>query len=191
MSTNANNGMMTKVWGPPGWFFLHTVSFGYPVDPQKFDSDNGQPPGTTSANYKNFFTNVGDILPCKYCRESYKNFVADLPPDVTNRDTLVEWLWTIHNKVNEKLEDKYSDASLVAIKERFERYRAKCNKKQVAKGCSVPLSGRKMCSEINILYCDDKDRKYSELTVFLFFCLVFFVGRILFDYVADRIKLPF
>ena len=22
--------MMTKVWGPPGWFFLHCVTFGFP-----------------------------------------------------------------------------------------------------------------------------------------------------------------
>ena len=27
---NADNGMMTKVWGPPGWLFLHCVTFGYP-----------------------------------------------------------------------------------------------------------------------------------------------------------------
>jgi len=182
---NANNGMMTKVWGPPGWFFLHTVSFGYPVDPDNFDSENGNPPETTKNNYANFFKNVGDILPCKYCRESYKDFIKELPPDVTNRDSIVEWLWTIHNKVNDKLGDKYSDASLKQIKERYERYRARCNKKQVAKGCSVPLSGRKMCSEINVLYCDDKNRKYSELTVFAFFVIAFFLGRLLFDYVTD------
>ena len=27
---NVDNGMMTKVWGPPGWLFLHCLTFGYP-----------------------------------------------------------------------------------------------------------------------------------------------------------------
>ena len=25
---NVDNGMMTKVWGPTGWLFLHCVTFG-------------------------------------------------------------------------------------------------------------------------------------------------------------------
>ena len=24
---NIDNGMMTKVWGPPGWLFLHCITF--------------------------------------------------------------------------------------------------------------------------------------------------------------------
>lgn len=27
---NIDNGMMTKIWGPPGWLFLHCITFGYP-----------------------------------------------------------------------------------------------------------------------------------------------------------------
>ena len=186
---NANNGMMTKVWGPPGWFFLHTVSFGFPVDPETFDTENELAPGTTRNNYKNFFLNVGNILPCRFCRESYLKFVQELPPDVYSRDTLVEWLWKIHNKVNDKLEDTYTDASLEQIKVKYERYRAKCNKGQVARGCSVPLSGRKMCSEVNVLYCDEKNKKYSEIEIFVVFCVIFILGRLVFDYAADKIKL--
>ena len=33
MSSNKNNGLMTKIWGPSGWEFLHSVSFGYPIEP--------------------------------------------------------------------------------------------------------------------------------------------------------------
>ena len=25
---NVDNGMMTKVWGPAGWLFLHCITFG-------------------------------------------------------------------------------------------------------------------------------------------------------------------
>ena len=34
---NADNGMMTKVWGPAGWLFLHCVAAGYP---NIIDTDN-------------------------------------------------------------------------------------------------------------------------------------------------------
>ena len=32
---NLDNGLMTRLWGPSGWLFLHCVSFGYPykIDP--------------------------------------------------------------------------------------------------------------------------------------------------------------
>ena len=30
---NANDGMITSVWGPALWHFLHTMSFNYPVNP--------------------------------------------------------------------------------------------------------------------------------------------------------------
>ena len=44
---NAKNGLMTKVWGPAGWLFLHCVTFGYPLDPDQFDRDNNYPVGST------------------------------------------------------------------------------------------------------------------------------------------------
>ena len=31
----ANDGMMTSIWGPSLWHFLHTMSFNYPVYPSK------------------------------------------------------------------------------------------------------------------------------------------------------------
>ena len=30
---SSGDGMLTTVWGPPMWHFLHTVSFNYPVEP--------------------------------------------------------------------------------------------------------------------------------------------------------------
>ena len=34
---NNKNCMMTYIWGPPLWHFLHTMSFNYPVNPTKHD----------------------------------------------------------------------------------------------------------------------------------------------------------
>jgi len=154
--TNIHNGMMTKVWGPPGWFFLHCITFGFPVDPAKFDEEKGLHENTTRTAYYNFFMNVGDILPCKYCRESYKEFLKDGnigPPDVTNRDSLVEWFWKMHNRVNTKLGDKYEDVDLESVKEKYEEFRARCDKNKIEKGCSVPLNGKKLCSKVEIYPC--------------------------------------
>lgn len=147
---NARNGMMTKVWGPAGWLFLHCVTFGYPIDPDQYDQENGLPPGHTRRHYAHFFNEVGRVLPCRYCRDSYLEYIRDLPVErhLYNRDSLVKWLFLIHNKVNDKLGVKYCDAELTKVKQRFETYRAKCKalskdekKKNEEKGCLTPADG--------------------------------------------------
>ena len=30
---NSGDGMLTSVWGPSLWHYLHTISFNYPVTP--------------------------------------------------------------------------------------------------------------------------------------------------------------
>ena len=34
---NSGDGMMVKIWGPPFWHVLHTISFNYPVKPRPED----------------------------------------------------------------------------------------------------------------------------------------------------------
>ena len=59
---NAGDGMVTSVWGPPLWHYLHTMSFNYPVKPSLEDKKH----------YRNFILNLRYILPCKYCRMNLK-----------------------------------------------------------------------------------------------------------------------
>ena len=33
MNDNANNGLLTKIWGPAMWKGLHCIAFGYPIEP--------------------------------------------------------------------------------------------------------------------------------------------------------------
>ncbi len=147
---SSKNGLMTKVWGPAGWLFLHCVTFGYPENPDTYDQDYGFPPGTTRNHYSRFFTEVGNVLPCRYCRDSYKDFIKEMPvePNLHSREHLISWFWKIHNKVNQKLGVNYCDASLSEIKEKYETYRAKCRapssdevKANAEKGCVVPADG--------------------------------------------------
>jgi hypothetical protein len=136
-NTHAGNGMMTNVWGPAGWVFLHSVTFGYPLDPDVFDKNLEQAPGTTKERYRIFFENCAFVFPCRYCRESYANFLVDDPvsDNLDNRESLTRWLWRIHENVNTKLGKK--GITYEELVRRYETYRATCNKDK--KGCSVPL----------------------------------------------------
>lgn len=85
--------MNPKIWGPPTWFFLHSVTLGYPVKPTDIDKQN----------IKEFFESVGKILPCGKCKDNYKKHLSKLPLNETvlsSRDNLVKWLIDVHNEVN-------------------------------------------------------------------------------------------
>lgn len=131
---NINNGLITKVWGGPAWTFLHAVTFGYPVNPDE----------QTKNNYQEFFIKLGDVLPCRYCRDSYKKFITEGPTalliaDLASRQTLTHWLYRVHNAVNNKLDVDYGIKYEDVVK-RFESFRAKCGTPDPnIKGCVSPL----------------------------------------------------
>ncbi len=114
--------MNVEKWGPFGWGFLHTLTFNYPDNPtQKIKNV-----------YKRYFTLTGDILPCKYCRASYKEFIKELPIDgaLESREKLVRWFYEIHNKVNDKLRKqgrKIKDPSFRDVCKHYESFRAACS----------------------------------------------------------------
>lgn len=129
--------MQTTVWGPVGWSFLHCVAHGFPESPSDFDVENGLPIGTTAAGYRSFFINLGHVLPCKYCRESYLRYVQESPPATESRGALTRWLWEIHNRVNAKLGAVYDGADLETVNRKYESFRAKCSEKN-SLGCTTP-----------------------------------------------------
>lgn len=129
-----NNGLITKIWGGPGWTFNHAITFGYPINPTE----------TQKKEYKNYFMSLGDVLPCKYCRDSYHKFITTGETALTNdklknRDTLTKWFYDVHNAVNDKLEVDYG-VTYQDVIQKYESFRARCDK-QIKKntGCIVPL----------------------------------------------------
>lgn len=137
-TTNSNdhihNGLITKIWGEPGWIFNHSITFGYPINPTNEQKEA----------YRNYFQSLGGVLPCRYCRESYLKFISTGETALTdqvleNRETLTRWLFRVHNAVNNKLEMKYP-VTYEDIVERYESFRAKCGKPSLTeKGCVAPL----------------------------------------------------
>jgi len=121
--------MDTKKWGPSGWVFLHAIAENY--DPKIHDAKT----------FERFFTDIGGVLPCIHCRNSYQEFSRELPiePFLKRSSGLAEWLYLIHNKVNKKLRDQglsvEADPSFEAIRERYQNFKVEnCNK---AKTCSA------------------------------------------------------
>ncbi len=131
---NSNNGLITKIWGSAGWTFNHSITFGYPVNPTEADK----------IKYRNYFISVGDVLPCRFCRESYQKFITNGPTALTdevltNRASLTKWFYDIHEAVNAKLEINYG-ITYEDVVDRYESFRAKCGKTDPAvKGCVAPL----------------------------------------------------
>jgi len=87
--------MDTRFWGPSGWRLLHLVSFNPNLDGEK-----------TRA----FFKDLPYVLPCKFCRASLSDYYDD-DPIPTKKEDFPQWLYRIHNRVNDKLrEQKLLDA---------------------------------------------------------------------------------
>lgn len=154
---NTGDGMVTSIWGPPLWHFLHTMSFNYPVNPTMDDKKN----------YKDFIVNLQYILPCKYCRMNLKTNLKQLPlrmSDMANRETFSKYVYELHELVNKMLH-KNSNLSYCDVRERYEHFRSRCtdekpklfklNKKitirKKEKGCTEPLYGKKSKCIINIV----------------------------------------
>lgn len=115
---NSDDGILTSIWGPPLWHFLHTISFNYPIKPSKEQKES----------YLVFFTSLKDILPCKSCRDNYAINLIEYPINsyvLKNRDHFSKWLFELHQKVNTDLGKKL-ELTYEEVRERYEHFRSRC-----------------------------------------------------------------
>lgn len=166
----SSDGMLTPVWGPSLWHFLHTISFNYPVNPTK----------ENKKQYRDFMLNLQYILPCVYCRENLtKNYKA-IPitqSDMKNRESFSRYVYELHERIN-KLLGKKSGLTYCDVRERYEHFRARCitdvsknkdiglllknteknkTRKLKEKGCTDPLYGTKSKCIIKIVPLETKE----------------------------------
>ena len=150
---NSGDGMLTSVWGPSMWHYLHTMSFNYPVEPSKENKHY----------YKEFVKNLQYTLPCKYCRINLKNNFKAHPIKechMKNRESFSRYVYELHELVNKML-NKKSGLKYCDVRERYEHFRARCsnekpkifkfNKTKKEKGCTEPLYGKKAKCIIKIV----------------------------------------
>jgi hypothetical protein len=159
----SGDGMLTAVWGPSMWHFLHIMSFNYPVKPTEEDKKN----------YKEFVLNLRHILPCKYCRQNLTNNLKSSPltmAEMKDRDSFSRYIYKLHETVNKML-GKKSGLSYCDVRERYEHFRSRCtdekpkvfdikktlkNKNKKEKGCTEPLYGKKSKCIIKIVPQEEK-----------------------------------
>ena len=168
----SGDGMLTSVWGPPLWHYLHVMSFNYPVKPTASDKEN----------YRNFIYNLRNVLPCKYCRENLKKNLKALPltnNDLKNRDKFSRWVFKLHELINTML-GKESGLKFCDVRERYEHFRARCTndskkiisekkikenlrktRKKKEKGCTEPLYGKKSQCIVKIVPQNKKNKTFQ------------------------------
>ena len=162
----SGDGMLTSVWGPSLWHYLHTMSFNYPLQPTKDDKKY----------YKEFIINLKNVLPCKYCRINLNNNFKSLPLrncHMKNRDTFSRYVYKLHEHVNKMLKKK-SGLTYCDVRERYEHFRSRCTedkpkifkfnktrKRKTEKGCTEPLYGKKSKCIIKIVPKENKCKTFQ------------------------------
>lgn len=161
----SNDGMLTSVWGPGAWHFLHTMSFNYPTNPTCYDK----------RNYRNHILNLQNVLPCGKCRINLKKNFAKLPlrlKDMRNRHTFSKYVYKLHEIINKML-GKKSGLTYNDVRERYEHFRSRCSlsekdqeeidrlarsENKIEDGCTEPIYGEKAKCVLQIvpqtLKCD-------------------------------------
>ena len=163
----SGDGMMTKIWGPAMWHYLHTMSFNYPVEPTK----------EQKIHYRDFVLNLRNVLPCKYCRMNLANNLKKKPLmmcHMKSRETFSRYIYELHETVNRML-NKKSNLTYCEVRDRYENFRSRCTeekprvftfkrtttRRKKEKGCTEPLYGKKAKCVINIVPQEDKTATFQ------------------------------
>ena len=164
----SGDGMLTSIWGPSLWHYLHTMSFNYPVNPTAADKNN----------YKKFILGLRNVLPCGHCRENLKKNLKFVPltnADLENRDKFARYVFKLHETINKML-GKQSGLTFCEVRDRYENFRSRCTQtepkkfnykklkktiKKREKGCTEPLYGKKAKCIIKIVPQSKKEKSFQ------------------------------
>jgi len=157
---NSNDGMLTTVWGPAMWHYLHTMSFNYPVKPTRFDKKH----------YREFMLKLQHVLPCGKCRKNLVQNYRKLPIRqcaMKSRYTFSKYIYDLHELINTML-GKRSGLTYEDVRERYEHFRSRCGKPSKTQkrrnkkenGCTEPLVGEKSKCVINIVPKKEKTESF-------------------------------
>lgn len=165
----SKDGMLTSVWGPSLWHYLHIMSFNYPINPSDVQKKY----------HKQFIKSLKYVLPCKYCRMNLRKNLKAVPLNDTalkNRENFSRWMYNLHEHINQMLKKK-SGLTYEDVRERYQHFRARCsdtsmskimdelkkleksNKKE--KGCETPLYGHKAKCVIKIVPKEKNEQTFQ------------------------------
>lgn len=112
--------MDTTFWGPPGHILFHSITYKYDMLPT-------QEHHRKYRQLCKFFESLGHILPCIYCRRSFKQYSHELPlRPFAKAGKTFEWYFRIHNMINDKLRRQgylhTANPSLASVKQKYRKY---------------------------------------------------------------------
>lgn len=82
-----------KIWGPHYWFTLFTIALCYPISPT----------AVTKKKYYEFIHNLPLFLPIPEYGNTFSSLIDKYPvsPYLDSRESFIQWVHFIHNRVNE------------------------------------------------------------------------------------------
>jgi hypothetical protein len=84
---------------------MHIVSRGVSATPSSQEQEG----------MRSFYESLQVVIPCPICREHYKHALAAMPPRLGTRADAIEWVYDIHNYINEQLgKPQYSWEAFIA-----------------------------------------------------------------------------
>jgi hypothetical protein len=164
---NSNDGMLTTVWGPSQWHFLHTMSFNYPVEPTPQDKKH----------YLDYIYSLRYTLPCGKCRANLHKNLKKLPlkmSHMASRDTFSRYVYDLHELINKML-NKKPGPSYEKVRDTYENFRSRCTQTQeehkikallrktlkTESGCTKPLYGKKAKCILRIVPQEKKTQTFE------------------------------
>ncbi len=100
-------GMSTFIWGPLFWDILTDIAI-------RMDQSTHSSLNSSHKSCIEIWNTLRLVLPCKWCRQSYRKFIREDPP----RAPYTKWIWNLRNKVNTKLEKPTFE---------FEKFQRRCH----------------------------------------------------------------
>lgn len=102
------------VWGPPYWFFLHSIAYYYPIHPNE----------TTKRKYYDLIQNMPLFIPNESIGNQFSRMLDKYPvtPYLDTRESFMRWVNFIHNKINYTLgkEEMGIDESIRTYEQKYD-----------------------------------------------------------------------
>jgi hypothetical protein len=165
--------MNQNIWGSHLWFSLHTISFNYPLNPTIDDKKD----------YKNFFLNLQNVIPCSVCKKNYMRHIKEHPIDnyLDNRKKIVYWVIDMHNMVNAEIGKKILSYDVV-----LKKYEKVYNKKILLDNNKFLLNKEENFEIIN----NNNYYNYNNIIYyFIIFLLLLFIINLIIFYTKSKKKL--
>lgn len=133
--------MDVSFWGPSGWQLFHLISMTIGGLKEK----------------KELFSTLDEVLPCKYCRQSAKEFLEDPPSN-----NIALWLYEFHDKVNNKLHQQHLENPKIPDPIKSPKFELIIKKYQeILKERSIQYPGREFLLSMALNF-DKKSHKKHE-----------------------------